>query len=175
MVHLDVNKVGRVPDGGGWRAHGRGSTAAKAVTWAKKAGVRAGYVHSHSAIDGFSRLACIEALPDEKAATTIGFLRRARAFFAAHGITHIERIVTDNGACYRAHNLATVLHGHDTSESRPTPHNTTTKPNTTTTTGPPHHRWKPATSLTPPHRPTSRPHTPRLDGRINCTLRATHC
>jgi transposase InsO family protein len=52
---------------------------------------------------------CTEALPDEKAATAVGFLARARVFFAAHGITRIERIVTDNGACYRAGQFAAVL------------------------------------------------------------------
>jgi hypothetical protein len=62
---------------------------------------RGGYVYLHSAIDGYSRLPYTEALPDEKAVTAIGFLHRARAWFAANGITHIERIVTDNGACTR--------------------------------------------------------------------------
>ena len=95
MLHLDVKKVGRIPDGGGWRAHGRGSTQAKTVARRKAAGSRAGYVYLHSAVDGFSRLAYTEALPDEKAATAIGFTHRARAFFAAHGITHVQRIVTD--------------------------------------------------------------------------------
>jgi transposase InsO family protein len=62
-------------------------------------------------IDGFSRLAYTEALPDEQARTAIGFTHRARAFFARHGITHIHRILTDNGACYRARDFATVLRG----------------------------------------------------------------
>ena len=56
IVHLDVEKVGRIPDGGGWRAHGRGSAADKAVQRAKTSGARAGYVDLHSALDGFSRL-----------------------------------------------------------------------------------------------------------------------
>lgn len=102
MVHLDVKKVGRIPDGGGWRAHGRGSSQAKAAGRAKTKGARAGYVYLHSAVDGFSRLAYTEALPDEKAATTIGFWKRARAFLAAHGINRITRVVTDNGSNYRA-------------------------------------------------------------------------
>ncbi|EHY91120.1 IS481 family transposase [Saccharomonospora azurea] len=111
MVHLDVKKVGRIPDGGGWRVHGRGSDQARAVARTKQRGSRTGYVYLHSAVDGFSRLAYTEALPDEKARTAIGFVYRARAFFTAHGITHIQRIVTDNGACYRAADFATVLHG----------------------------------------------------------------
>ena len=63
-------------------------------------GARAGYVHLHSAVDGFSRLAYTEHLGDETAATTIGFFHRARAFFAAHGITRITRVITDNGPNY---------------------------------------------------------------------------
>ncbi len=62
----------------------------------------------------YSRLAYTEALPDEKATTAIGFLARARAFLATHGITQITRLVTDNGACYRAtafsRTLAAVAH-----------------------------------------------------------------
>ncbi|SEB59225.1 Pentapeptide repeat-containing protein [Streptomyces sp. TLI_105] len=103
MVHVDVKKVGRIPDGGGRRAHGRGrgSNQAKAADRAKARGAKAGYGYLYSAVDGHTRLACTEALPDEKAETAIGFVNRAKAFFAAHGITRIERIVTDNGACYR--------------------------------------------------------------------------
>lgn len=111
MVHVDVKKVGRIPEGGGWRIHGRGSVQVKGVERAKAAGTRAGYVYLHSAVDGFSRLAYTEALDDERAVTAIGFMHRARVWFAAHGITHIQRIVTDNGSCYRAKDFAHVLHG----------------------------------------------------------------
>lgn len=113
MVHLDVKKVGRIPDGGGWRAHGRGSAqdraagnakdrAARAATRTGVPSTRGGYVFLHSAIDGYSRLAYTEHLPDERAVTTIGFFHRARAFFAAHGIARIVRVITDNGSNYRA-------------------------------------------------------------------------
>lgn len=68
---------------------------------AKSHGTKGGYVYLHSAVDGFSRLAYTEHLPDEKAATTIAFFARARAFFAAHGINRIVRVVTHNGANYR--------------------------------------------------------------------------
>lgn len=111
MVHLDVKKVGQIPDGGGWRVHGKGSDQDKLVARGKKRGQRARYTYLHSAIDGYSRLAYTEALPDETARTAIGFTHRARAFFAAHGIHHVHRIVTDNGACYRAHDFAHVLRG----------------------------------------------------------------
>lgn len=82
--------------------HGRGSAEAKAAARKKTHGAKTGYVFLHSAIDGYSRLAYTEALSDEKAVTAVAFLGRAKAWFAAHGITRIERVVTDNGSCYRA-------------------------------------------------------------------------
>ena len=68
-----------------------------------------GYTYLHTAIDGFSRLAYTEALDDEKASTTIGFFCRARAFFATHGITRLVRVVTDNGANYRARTFTATI------------------------------------------------------------------
>ncbi|GLY39613.1 IS481 family transposase [Amycolatopsis sp. NBRC 101858] len=111
MVHLDVKKTGQIPDGGGWRIHGKGSTQDRKVARGKTRGQRPRYTYLHSAVDGFSRLAYTEALPDETARTAIGFVHRARAFFARHGITHIHRLVTDNGSCYRANDFAIVLRG----------------------------------------------------------------
>lgn len=92
MVHLDVKKAGRIPDGGEWRAHGRGSEQARAAQRAKTGGAKSGYVYLHSAVDGFSCLAYTKPLPDEKAATIVAFLSRARAFFAAHGIHRVVRV-----------------------------------------------------------------------------------
>jgi transposase InsO family protein len=109
MVHLDVKKVGRIPDGGGWRIHGKDSDQKRAVVRAKNAGARAGYVYLHSIVDGFSRLAYTEPLDDEKGATAAEFLARAKVWFAAHGITHIHRVVTDNGACYRSKDFARIV------------------------------------------------------------------
>lgn len=109
MIHLDVKKVGRIPDGGGWRIHGRDSQQKRAVDRAKTAGARAGYTYLHSAIDGFSRLAYTEPLTDEKGQTAAAFLARAKVWFASHGISHIHRIVTDNGACYRSGDFARVV------------------------------------------------------------------
>ena len=96
LVHVDVKKIGRIPDGGGWKAHGRsmGSTAAK-----KKA--RIGYDYVHSMVDDHSRLAYSEILPDEKGATCAAFILRAAEHFAGHGITTIERVITDNHFSYR--------------------------------------------------------------------------
>ena len=109
MAHMDVKKVGKIPDGGGWWAHGRGSQQALAAKRSHKQKV--GYTYLHSIIDGFSRLAYTEALEDEKATTVIGFLQRAQAYFAAHGITHITRLVTDNGPSYRSDAFAAAIKG----------------------------------------------------------------
>ncbi|GLY20036.1 hypothetical protein Kisp01_70500 [Kineosporia sp. NBRC 101677] len=65
-------------------------------------GVRTGYVFLHTAIDGFCRLAYTEHLPNEKTITAIVSMARVRAFFAAHGIQRITRVVTGNGSCYRS-------------------------------------------------------------------------
>ena len=96
LVHMDVKKIGRIPDGGGWKAHGRqmGSTGA-----AKRA--RIGFDYIHSLVDDCSRLAYSEILPDEKGTTCADFLTRAAAYFAAHGIAGIERVLTDNHFSYR--------------------------------------------------------------------------
>ena len=105
LVHVDVKKVGKIPDGGGWKAHGRamGSTSAK-----KKA--RIGYDYVHSMVDDHSRLAYSEILPDEKGTSCAGFIRRAAAYFAGHGITRIERVMTDNHFSYKnSHDVRAVL------------------------------------------------------------------
>ena len=96
LVHLDVKKLGRIPEGGGWRVHGR----AAGSTYAKKQ-ARIGFDYVHAAVDDHSRLAYAEIHSDEKADTCAGFLTRAAAFFAARGIDHIERVITDNAWPYR--------------------------------------------------------------------------
>lgn len=92
LLHVDVKKLGRIPDGGGHRVTGR--EAGRPVRGM-------GYDYVHSAIDVHSRLAYSEIHPHEKVATCAGFLTRAAAFFAAHGITRIERVLTDNAWSYR--------------------------------------------------------------------------
>jgi transposase InsO family protein len=93
LVHMDVKKIGRIPDGGGWRAHGRGIPRDRVNG--------PGYDYIHSLVDDHSRLAYSEVLSDEKGATCAAFLERAIAYFAAHGITRIERLMTDNAWAYR--------------------------------------------------------------------------
>jgi transposase InsO family protein len=96
LVHMDVKKIGRIPRGGGWKAHGKqmGQTSA-----ARKA--RIGYDFVHSVIDDHSRLAYSEILPDEKGATCAAFLLRAAEYFNAAGIISIQRVMTDNAFAYR--------------------------------------------------------------------------
>lgn len=95
LVHMDVKKLGRIPDGGGWRAHGRGCAPDRN----RKNGN--GFDFVHSLVDDHSRLAYSEVLPDEKGITCAEFLRRATAYFRARGIARIERVMTDNAWAYR--------------------------------------------------------------------------
>ena len=96
LVHMDVTKLGRLPAGGGWRAHGRGGSRSSRDKAAK-----IGYDYVHSLVDDHSRLAYSEVLPDEKGATCAGFLARAATYFAGHGIDRIERVMTDNAFAYK--------------------------------------------------------------------------
>lgn len=93
LVHVDVKKLGRIPDGGGHKVLGRQAGRARRSS--------VGFDYIHSAVDDHSRLAYSEVHADEKAVTCADFLRRAAAFFAEHGITRIERVLTDNAWPYR--------------------------------------------------------------------------
>jgi len=96
LVHMDVKKLGRIPDGGGWRALGR---AARETTRSRSS--KLGYDYVHSLVDDYSRLAYSEILADEKGPTCAAFLDRAAAYFASHGIARIERVMTDNAWAYQ--------------------------------------------------------------------------
>ena len=110
LIHIDVKKLGRIgPNGAGHRVLGR-NWAKKTRTRTDAAGVRrlqSGWDRVHVCVDDATRLAYAEVLPDEKAKTVIGFLRRAVAFYRSHGIT-VEGLMTDNGPAYcsAAHSLA---------------------------------------------------------------------
>jgi len=96
LVHLDTKMLGRIGEGGGHRFGGRlQRRRARGIGWNRV----------HLAIDDHSRLAYAEELADEAPATTAAFLERAWRFYAGHGIT-IERILTDNGGCYRSRAFA---------------------------------------------------------------------
>ena len=99
LVHVDIKKLAAIPDGGGWRAHGRGA----ANGLGRHSGV--GYRYLHTALDDRSRVVYSELLDDEQAATAAAFWRRAVLAMSAQGIV-IERVLTDNGACYRSHQWA---------------------------------------------------------------------
>jgi transposase InsO family protein len=104
LVHVDIKKLGRIPKGGGWRIHGR---AARPHPGARRP-QNVGYAYVHSAVDGYSRLAYSEVLPDEQATTATAFWERAQVFFRSHGIT-IERVLTDNGPAYRSRQFNQAL------------------------------------------------------------------
>jgi transposase InsO family protein len=102
LVHVDVKRLGRIQGGAGWRV--RGGPQHYNRTSIDRDGRRrntVGWEYVHIAVDDYSRLAYAEVLPDERASTAIGFLRRAVAFYSRYGIA-IERLLTDNGSAYRA-------------------------------------------------------------------------
>jgi transposase InsO family protein len=102
LVHVDIKKQGRIPEGGGWRIHGRSRLTGSR----RHSGL--GYDFVHAAVDDRSRLAYAEILPDERKETASAFICRALGFFADRGIS-VERVLTDNGSCYRSRAFARVL------------------------------------------------------------------
>jgi transposase len=109
LIHIDVKKLGRIVGGAGHRIVGRqgqrrNPARLDAAGIARKS---VGWECVHVCVDDATRLAYVEVLPDEKATTAIGFLRRAIGFYRSHGIV-VERLMTDNGSAYRstAHALA---------------------------------------------------------------------
>ncbi len=79
LLHVDVKKLGRVPPGAGWRAHGRSEPV-------KQRGI--GWDYVHVAVDNHTRLAYAEVLPDEQGPTCAQFLHRAAQWFHdSHGVT----------------------------------------------------------------------------------------
>ena len=107
LLHIDVKKLGRIERGAGHRVTGRRHYNARPINALGKRPRTVGWEFCHVAIDDFSRLAYVEVLDDERAASAIGFLRRALSFFAGHGV-QVERVMTDNGSAYisTAHAIA---------------------------------------------------------------------
>jgi transposase InsO family protein len=101
LIHIDVKKLGRILRPGHRVTGDRRSKTANTYTADGRRIGDAGWESVHVCVDDHSRLAYAEVLADEKAITAAGFLRRAVAFFAAHGV-HVERVMTDNGAPYRS-------------------------------------------------------------------------
>ena len=107
MIHVDVKKLGNIPDQGGWRYVGRAQGKRnRAATTGKPRSVRRapliGTAYVHTVIDDHSRVAYAEVHDDETATTAIGVLVRAVAWFAARDVT-VERVLSDNGSAYKSY------------------------------------------------------------------------
>jgi transposase len=101
LVHVDIKKLGKIPDGGGWKVLGRQAGNKNNNGYNGHGPRRVGYGFIHSAVDDHSRLAYSEILGDERKETASDFWKRAAAWFNEIGIT-IEEVLTDNGSCYRS-------------------------------------------------------------------------
>lgn len=109
LIHVDVTKFGNIPDGGGHRFVGRGQGLQNKLETARRTGNRGpdhralvGTAFLHTVVDDHSRVAYVEICSDEKAATAVGVLHRAIAWFAERGVV-VERVLSDNGSCYRSY------------------------------------------------------------------------
>ena len=110
LIHVDARKLGNVPDGGGWRFVGRAQGGQNRKRTARRTGQRSrdfghpltGTAFIHTVIDDHSRVAYAEIHGDETSQTATAVLRNAVAWFAARGVT-AERVLSDNGSCYRSH------------------------------------------------------------------------
>ncbi|WP_223692439.1 IS481 family transposase [Leifsonia poae] len=107
LIHVDVKKLGNIPDGGGWRFVGRAQgdrnrakTPGKDRNQYYNPKMRHAFVHT--VIDDHSRVAYAEIHDDERAETAIGVLQRATSWFADRGV-RVERVLSDNGSAYRSH------------------------------------------------------------------------
>jgi len=142
LIHLDIKKLGRF-ERVGHRITGdrRGQSNSRGVGWE--------YVHV--CIDDHSRVAFTSIFPDEKAVSTVAFLRAAIVFYARFGVT-VERVMTDNGSCYKSMPSATPARrsASATSAPDPTPQRPTARPSASSrprsTNGPMHVRMTPRTS-----------------------------
>lgn len=107
LIHVDVKKLGNIPDGGGWRFVGRqqgdwNRRATPDKPRSRRRDVILGHAFVHTVIDDHSRVAYAEIHDDEKAVTAIGVLQRAVSWFADHGV-RVERVLSDNGSAYKSH------------------------------------------------------------------------
>ena len=124
LVHVDIKKLGKIPDGGGWRIRGRGdSDRNKRATISARKGNRpvVGYGYVHSALDDHSRLTYSEVLRDETGPTAAAFWHRAVSWFAAQGV-FIDRVLTDNGGCYQSKQWRTAMANTDCQHKRTRPY-----------------------------------------------------
>jgi transposase InsO family protein len=108
LVHIDIKKLGKIPDGGGWKALGRGVGTKNQNGRRGDQPRRVGYGYIHSAVDDHSRLAYSEILGDERQDTAAAFWTRAEAWFAEHHVS-VTEVLTDNGGCYRSRLFSEAL------------------------------------------------------------------
>jgi transposase InsO family protein len=106
MVHVDIKKLGRIPDGGGHRLVGK--AAGNRNKTGTQANRRPRLRRPAQRVDDHSRLVYAEILTDEKKETAAAFWQRANAYFQSCGIT-VKRVLTDNGSCYRSHAFKDAL------------------------------------------------------------------
>lgn len=111
LVHVDIKKMGRIPEGGGWRSWVREGRSKRDRSQ------QVGYTYLHSMVDDHTRVAYSEFCPDEKANTCIQFVKRARDWFAEHGIT-IQTVMTDNGGGYTSRLFVDTLEAVDITHIR---------------------------------------------------------
>ncbi len=97
LLHVDTKKLGRIGRVG-HRIHGDRTTRVRGIGWEAL----------HVAIDAYSRVVYAEVLPDERQGTTVGFLARALAWYAALGI-RVRAVLTDNGSAYRSRPVAALF------------------------------------------------------------------
>jgi transposase InsO family protein len=109
LIHVDVTKFGNIPDGGGWRFlgkqqgfHNRQATRDRTGITSRKYHPKVGICFVHTVIDDYTRIAYAECHDDETAATAVGVLHRAVAWFAERGVV-VERVLSDNGSAYKAY------------------------------------------------------------------------
>lgn len=113
LLHVDIKKLGRIPDGGGWRVLGRAAGRRNSLPYRRRNGSgkrrsTLGYAFLHAAVDDHSRIAYAEIHSDEQATTAVGFMHRAVEWFTQRGVP-VEAVMTDNGSAYRSHLWANTL------------------------------------------------------------------
>ncbi len=107
LLHLDVKKLGRIPFGGGKRFAAGFSETHSGPSKSRSLGVD----YLHVAVDDHARYAYVESLPNERGTTAARFLERAVRHFHRQGV-RIERVLTDNGSCYRSHDFRDMAAAH---------------------------------------------------------------
>lgn len=121
LIHIDIKKLGRIPDGGGWKKVGLAQGKRNSQPYVRHKNYAKihtlGYGYIHAAVDDHTRLAYVEVLEDEKAITATGFTQRAIEWFAELGIT-VGAVMTDNGSCYRSHLYRDSLNTNDITHVR---------------------------------------------------------